>query len=94
MFVAFSEENGVFVKFEPTELAEACVFVEALQKATGSKDVQRVVDAVRLRLAGPALKEPEHTCTRCTKPILPLQMSVVDEVGFHHAYCPKGMMYE
>ena len=46
MIVISSIRSGL--EFAPTEMAEALIFVEAIQRATNSADVQQVVNKMRL----------------------------------------------
>lgn len=92
MMVAYKKGGGVVMKFEPNELPEALIFVDALAASTDSKDVQNVADKIRLDLtiAETYVEEGVHICSSCCTPIYPRQIAQEDDYGGHkHVICPK-----
>lgn len=90
MIVTYRQSGGVFVEFAPTEMAEALIFVEAIQRATDSADVQQIVNKMRLDMEYTEDADNVHICIKCFTPIYPRQLATVDKDGYRcHGICPK-----
>ena len=87
MIVHYRRMQGVVVEFNPNETPEALVFVRAIQRATDSADVQRVVNAIELDLS---TGEPQevHICEQCCTPIYTHQLAIIKGDRRVHAQCP------
>lgn len=88
MQVLYRKNMNTVVEFNPNELSEAIVFVEAIHHVTGSGDVKNVVDTMRSDLAKRTVEELVHICEQCCTPIYANQLAVIKGDQRIHAQCP------